>query len=121
MWVRVPLQSLKYFVVWYFTQVFNKTLWCKNFSIVLNSVWKRKGKANVPDSIQGFIDGYKDGVNYFIGLQNLYLLLLGKSVNLRVYGFSDVGREVVYHNVSIKDNNTYNIGLDGFTKGGKLN
>ena len=58
--------------------------------------------------------------NYFIGLQNLYLLLAGNSVNLRVTALSDAWREVVYHNVSISDNDTYKINLSGHTKGGNL-
>ena len=91
----------------------------RNFFIVLNVVWRRKGTSIVPDNLQDFIDGFRmNKWNYFIGLQNLYLLLAGKSVDLRVSGESDKWREVVYHNVSLSNNNSYKIKLNGFTKGG---
>ena len=92
-----------------------------NFFIVLNVVWRRNGRIQVPDNLQDYIDGFKRNIrNYFIGLQNLYLLLAGNSVNLRVAALSDAWREVVYHNVSISDNDTYKINLSGHTKGGNL-
>lgn len=90
---------------------------------MLNVVWERDGRSNVPDNLQDFIDGFTiNKRNYFIGLQNLYSLLAGKRVDLRVNvpgpdGWSDV----VYHNVSVNNNDTYNIELSGFTQGGNLN
>ena len=69
--------------------------------------------------MQGFIDGYATtGWDYFIGLQKLYSLLAGKNVNIRVYGRGDTHNDVVFHNVTIINNSTYNIALDGFTQGG---
>ena len=94
----------------------------RNFIVVLNMVWRRSGRSNVPDNLQDFINGYKmHDRNYFIGLQILYLLLAGKSIDLRIYGLRDRWSDVVYHNVSITNNDTYNIKLNGFTQGGNLN